>query len=77
MNYFELTKKMLEQAQKKGFVFHLSQHWVLKRETDRAIIWPMIDGYIHAFERQGGYTQHKKYKDFGRCLDRKFGEKDT
>ena len=76
-DFFALTKEMRALAEKKGFVFHLAQHWVLKKEKDRAIIWPMIDGYIHAFERQGQYVQHKKYKDFARCLDRRFGDKTT
>lgn len=72
-DFFELTRKMRDQAEKHGYAFVMKGHWVLSRASDKALIWPHIDGYISAFERQGMYVKHKKYLNFERALSRTFG----
>ena len=74
-NFFELTTKMRDQAEKAGYVFQMKTRWFLSR-TDGATIWPHIDGYISCFLRGGQYVKHKKYLDFKRALERRFGDAD-
>lgn len=74
-DYFALTKEMRDLAVKKGFTFELKSHWVLTRSSDKAIVWPHIDGYISAFIRDGQYVKHRKFRNsFEEALDRKFGD---
>lgn len=73
--YFELTEEMSQLALSKGFtISYIGDRWYFMRIADSARIWPHIDGYIHAFVRQGHFVRHKKFMDLATALDRRFAD---
>lgn len=74
-DYFTLTEEQSEMALAKGFtVSYIGDRWYFMRIGDSSRIWPHIDGYIHAFVRQGHMVKHKKFLDLAKALDRRFGD---
>ena len=62
-------------ASAKGFSYEVfNGRFFMKRSKDEARIWPHIDGFISCFLRQGSYVKHKKFIDFNRAIDRRFGD---